>query len=60
MQPMAVDRDSARTELAFPAKYGQHTRDILAEAGLDNTEIDTLAEQGVVTVMANTKIRVDA
>ncbi len=53
MQPMAVDRDSAHTELAFAAKYGQHTRQILAEAGLDEDEIDTLAGQGVVAVMAN-------
>lgn len=51
MQPMAVDMDSAHTELAFPAKYGQHTRQILAEAGLEAGEIDTLAEQGVVAVM---------
>ena len=51
MQPMAVDMDSAQSELAFPAKYGQHTRQVLAEAGLDAGEIDALAGLGVVTVI---------
>ena len=51
MQPMAVDMDSARTELSFPAKYGQHTGQILAEAGLNQSEIGVLAEAGVISVM---------
>ncbi len=52
MQPMAVDMDSAQTELAFPAKYGQHTRQVLAEAGLVEDEIAVLAQAGVVAVMS--------
>ncbi len=52
MQPMAVDRDRACTELSFPAKYGQHTRQILAEAGLGEREIGQLAELGVISVLS--------
>jgi len=48
MQPMAIDMASACTELSFPAKYGQHTRQILAESGLDETEIMVLSEFGVI------------
>jgi len=48
MQPMAVDRLGARAELSFPAKYGQHTRQVLAESGLDETEIMVLSESGVI------------
>ena len=51
MQPMAVDMDSAQTELSFPAKYGQHTEQVLSEAGLGEGEIDALAEAGVISVM---------
>jgi len=51
MQPMAVDMDTARTDLPFPAKYAQHTRQILAETGLGDDEITLLAEAGVVAVM---------
>jgi len=51
MQPMAVDMDPAHTELAFPAKYGQHTKQVLSEAGLGDSEIVALAEAGVVSVM---------
>ncbi len=48
MQPMAVDSETAQSELAFPAKYGQHTRQILAETGLNETEITSLADEGVI------------
>ncbi len=48
MQPMAVDSESARSELDFPAKYGQHTRQILAETGLNEAEITSLADAGVI------------
>ncbi len=48
MQPMAVDVEAAQTELAFPAKYGQHTRRVLAETGLPADEIDALASAGVI------------
>jgi crotonobetainyl-CoA:carnitine CoA-transferase CaiB-like acyl-CoA transferase len=52
MQPMAVDMEDAHTELSFPAKYGQHTRQVLAESGLDDNEIAALAEAGVISVMS--------
>jgi len=51
MQPMAVDMESAQTELSFPAKYGQHTQKVLSEAGLGEGEIGALAEAGVISVM---------
>jgi len=51
MQPMAVDMVDARTELSFPAKYGQHTGPILSEAGVPESEIAALAEAGVISVM---------
>jgi crotonobetainyl-CoA:carnitine CoA-transferase CaiB-like acyl-CoA transferase len=48
MPPMAVDLPGARTELGFAPKYGAHTRQVLAEAGLPAGEIETLVEEGVV------------
>jgi crotonobetainyl-CoA:carnitine CoA-transferase CaiB-like acyl-CoA transferase len=48
MQPMAVDVDGAVTDFPFPASYGQHTRDILAEAGLDDARIDGLYEAAII------------
>jgi crotonobetainyl-CoA:carnitine CoA-transferase CaiB-like acyl-CoA transferase len=48
MQPMAVDIESAQAELAFPANYGQHTSQILGEAGLNDGEIESLADAGVI------------
>jgi itaconate CoA-transferase len=54
MQPMAVDEPTARTELDFPAKYGQHTGPVLREAGLDESEINALAEEGVISTMNGT------
>ena len=48
MQPMAVDRPGPTPELAFPPKYGQHTRSVLAEAGCSSDEIATLERDGVI------------
>jgi crotonobetainyl-CoA:carnitine CoA-transferase CaiB-like acyl-CoA transferase len=48
MQPLAVDRDDARTRLHFPHKYGEDTRAVLAEAGFQKAEIDALASSGVI------------
>jgi crotonobetainyl-CoA:carnitine CoA-transferase CaiB-like acyl-CoA transferase len=48
MQPMAVDRAHARTALPFPAKYGEHTRKLLGEAGFGAAEVDALADAGVI------------
>ena len=48
MQPMAVDVAGARTELAFAPRYGQHTRALLAEAGLAAADVQALHDAGVV------------
>ena len=48
MQPMAVDLPGASSELAFPPKYGQHTRSGLAEAGLAADAIESLYGAGIV------------
>ena len=48
MQPMAVDIDGAQGELAFAPKYGQHTRSVLAQAGLVSDEVQALYDAGVV------------
>lgn len=48
MQPMAVDMEDARTELAFAPKYGANTRQVLAEAGYQVAEIDAFAGAGVI------------
>jgi itaconate CoA-transferase len=48
MQPMAVDLPGALGELRFPPKYGQHTREVLAEAGLASADIEALAADGVI------------
>ncbi len=48
MQPTAVDRADGPGALAFPAKYGQHTRAVLAEAGLSPAECATLQEKGII------------
>ena len=48
MQPMAVDLPGARSALPFAPKYGQHTANVLAEAGLRTDEIQFLYGAGVV------------
>lgn len=48
MPPMAVDQQGSKTELAFAPRYGEHTRPVLAEAGLAEGEIAQLHEAGVV------------
>ncbi len=48
MQPMAVDSAAAHTELGFPPKYGEHTRAVLAEAGVAAGEIQALYDAGIV------------
>jgi crotonobetainyl-CoA:carnitine CoA-transferase CaiB-like acyl-CoA transferase len=48
MQPMAVDRADGQTALPFPAKYGQHTRAVLREAGFADGEVASLKEEGVI------------
>jgi crotonobetainyl-CoA:carnitine CoA-transferase CaiB-like acyl-CoA transferase len=48
MQPMAVDLPEGRRELAFPPKYGEHTRPVLREAGFSDDECRALAAAGVI------------
>jgi crotonobetainyl-CoA:carnitine CoA-transferase CaiB-like acyl-CoA transferase len=48
MQPAAVDWPGQNTELPFPPKYGQHTRELLRQAGYLDGEIDALAKEGAV------------
>ena len=48
MQPLAVDREDARTALHFPHKYGADTRAVLAEVGYVEGEIESLARDGVI------------
>ncbi|MDH4188682.1 MAG: CoA transferase [Betaproteobacteria bacterium] len=48
MQPMAVDLPGAAREFAFPAKYGEHTRPVLREAGFSDDECRALAAAGVI------------
>ncbi|MFO1219714.1 MAG: CoA transferase [Burkholderiaceae bacterium] len=48
MPPMAVDRETSASQLPFAPKYGQHTRSVLAEAGLAAGEIDALYGARVV------------
>ncbi|HCX88057.1 MAG TPA: CoA transferase [Gammaproteobacteria bacterium] len=48
MQPMAVDVPGARREFDFPPSYGQHTADVLREAGYNEDECRTLEREGVI------------
>jgi crotonobetainyl-CoA:carnitine CoA-transferase CaiB-like acyl-CoA transferase len=48
MQPMAVDLPGTPPQLGFPPKYGQHTRQVLAEAGLAADAIESLYGAGIV------------
>ena len=48
MQPPAVDVEGAKTELSFPQKYGSDTRDVMAEAGFGESDIEALALAEVI------------
>ena len=48
LPPMAVDLPGAHATLGFAPKYGQHTRQVLAEAGLSAAEVQGLHDAGVV------------
>ena len=48
MQPAAVTVGQAPRELGFAPKYGQDTTSVLREAGLSDSEIERLAENGVI------------
>lgn len=52
MQPMAVDVPGVATRLAFPPKYGEHTRAVLEEAGFATGEVESLVATGVLPRLA--------
>ena len=52
MQPVAVDVADCGGELAFPPKYGQHTRALLEETGYSSEEIDRLERDHIVAAGA--------
>ena len=47
MQPLAVDSPGAVTDLPFAPRYGQHTRAVLAEAGLSSADVAELLAAGI-------------
>jgi len=47
MQPMAVDMPHAKRDVAFPPKYGEHTDQVLMEAGFTEAECKHLRETGI-------------
>jgi crotonobetainyl-CoA:carnitine CoA-transferase CaiB-like acyl-CoA transferase len=48
MQPMAVDLPGVSRDLSFPPSYGEHTRAVLREAGLDAAQIEQLLADRIV------------
>ena len=48
LPPLAVDSPGARRELDFAPRYGEHTRALLAEAGLDAGVVNELFDAGIV------------
>jgi crotonobetainyl-CoA:carnitine CoA-transferase CaiB-like acyl-CoA transferase len=46
LPPTAVE--TGRSDYGLSPRYGEHTRAVLAEAGLDDGEIDDLVDRGVV------------
>jgi crotonobetainyl-CoA:carnitine CoA-transferase CaiB-like acyl-CoA transferase len=55
LPPLAVDLEDARTEYAFAPRYSEHTRPVLAEAGLPESEIAKLADAGIIPSPADTQ-----
>jgi len=49
MQPAAVDWPGQARDLAFPGKYGEHTRACLREAGYRDGDIEALERAGAVS-----------
>jgi len=48
LTPMAVDVEGATTDYSFAPNYGQHTDQVLQEAGLSGQQLANLKENGVV------------
>jgi len=47
MQPMAVDMPHAKRDIAFPPKYGEHTDQVLIEAGFSEADCRRFREAGI-------------
>lgn len=52
MPPRAVELGGASREMRFAPKYGQHTRAVLREAGIDTAGIDAMLRDAVVAESA--------
>jgi crotonobetainyl-CoA:carnitine CoA-transferase CaiB-like acyl-CoA transferase len=48
LPPMAVDLVGVPTDYAFAPRYGEHTRSVLADAGLPAAEVDELESAGII------------
>jgi crotonobetainyl-CoA:carnitine CoA-transferase CaiB-like acyl-CoA transferase len=48
MQPPAVNVEGQSGDMPFPAKYGAHTEQILAEAGFGNEELANMRAGGII------------
>jgi len=48
LPPAAVDLEGSVSEFSFAPSYSQHTRSILAEAGLTRNEIGALQAEGII------------
>lgn len=48
LPPPAVDVAGARREFAFAPRYGEHTRAVLNEAGVDAVELAALVDAGLI------------
>lgn len=53
MQPMAVDLPGVAGEFAFAPKYGQHTRAVLREAGVDDARLEQLLKDRIIAAPAH-------
>jgi hypothetical protein len=55
IQPQAVDREDARTKLHFPRKFGEDTCNVLEQAGYAESEIASLAQNGIVALQVGSR-----
>jgi len=49
MQPMPVDETGSTSNLSFPPKYGEHTVNVLAEAGYEPAQITEFETAGIIS-----------
>jgi itaconate CoA-transferase len=55
LQPLPVDIAGGPRELSFAPRYGEHSRAILEEVGLDDVEIEHLVKAGVVHAQSDVR-----